>query len=434
LRHDKKCVAIIADIKTKAIMDTMCTKSQHHQRFFILLILSIFLNFSSSYSQDGAALFKQNCASCHSLGKNKLTGPGLEGVTKRVPSEEWLHKWIKNNKAVIASGDAYAKKIYEEFNKAEMTTFEHLSDAEIASIIELIKNPPAPKGQTTTPTPGGAPVEEDEDGNQLFLLLALVLVLGILYYVLKGVKKSLKNFVNEKQGIPAAPEYGVVEGTKIWMRSNKKMVAVLSLVLVAWLSKVGWDALAGIGIYEGYQPEQPINFSHKIHAGENGINCQYCHSGAERSKTAGVPSANVCMNCHKGIQSGTLTGDTEIKKIYAALDYDPNTQKYGNNPKPIKWIRVHNLPDHVYFNHSQHVVVGKQECQTCHGPIQEMDVVKQHSQLTMAWCIECHRKTEVAMEGNPYYNELHAKLAEKYKGEKITVAKMGGIECSKCHY
>ena len=189
-----------------------------------------------------------------------------------------------------------------------------------------------------------------------------------------------------------------------------------------------------IGVYTGYQPAQPINFSHKIHAGKNAINCQYCHSGVEKSKTAGVPSANVCMNCHKFIQEGPVTGKTEIAKIYAALDYDVEKGTYGPNQKPIKWVKVHALPDHVFFSHQQHVKVGQQDCANCHGKIAEMDTVKQVSPLTMGWCIDCHRKTEVKMEGNEYYKELHAKLKEKYKGQAITVAAMGGIECSKCHY
>jgi hypothetical protein len=225
-----------------------------------------------------------------------------------------------------------------------------------------------------------------------------------------------------------------MESAVYWMRTNKKIVALVLLVMVAMGSRAAWNGMMGIGVYEGYQPEQPIFFSHKIHAGQNGINCVYCHSGVEKSKISNIPSANVCMNCHKYIQEGAVTGKTEIAKIYAALDFDPATQTYGKNTKPIKWVKVHTLPDHVYFNHAQHVTVGKQECATCHGPIEQMDTVRQHSSLTMGWCIDCHRKTEVKMEGNAYYNELHAKLAAKYKGQPITVDKMGGIECGKCHY
>jgi len=196
-----------------------------------------------------------------------------------------------------------------------------------------------------------------------------------------------------------------------------------------------WYGLMDIGVTQGYKPEQPIKYSHKLHAGDMKISCIYCHSGAEKGKTAGIPSAMVCMNCHKYIQEGPVYGKEEINKIYAALDYDPATQKYGPNQKPIQWVRVHNLPDLAYFNHSQHVKVGKIECQTCHGPVQEMDTLKQFSSLTMGWCIDCHRTTEVKMDGNAYYNDYHKKLSEKYGPEaKLTVEHIGGTECSRCHY
>ena len=147
-----------------------------------------------------------------------------------------------------------------------------------------------------------------------------------------------------------------------------------------------------IGISQGYQPDQPIAYSHKLHAGEMQISCIYCHSGAERGKTAGIPSANVCMNCHKFVRKGPTTGTAEIAKIYKALDYDPDKGTYGPNQKPIQWVRVHNLPDFAYFNHSQHFVVGKIACQTCHGQVQDsMTVAMQYSPLTMQWCINCHR-------------------------------------------
>ena len=194
--------------------------------------------------------------------------------------------------------------------------------------------------------------------------------------------------------------------------------------------------MLGVGVYTNYMPEQPIAFSHKVHAGENGVDCNYCHSSARKSKHSGIPSANVCMNCHTYINEGKITGTTEISKIYDAVGFDPDSKTYieGYEQKPIKWVRIHNLPDLSYFNHSQHVVAGKVECQTCHGPVEEMEVLYQHASLTMGWCIDCHRETEVAMEGNEYYTELHDQLKEKYKGEKITVDKIGGIECGKCHY
>lgn len=414
----------------------MCSKPQSRVRSnFSTLLVSIFTLVSVSFSfaaEDGAKLFKQNCAVCHTMGTNKLTGPGLEGVFSRVPSEDWMHKWIKNNQALIKSGDAYAKKIYADNGGAQMTVFEDLSDDQIKAIMGFMKNPPKEVKPTATP---GEPTTATATGvDPLFILLGIIVFLVIIIAVLRNVKRSLKNVVNQKQGLPEIPARGLWQETKIWISANKTKVAVIIIILLAVGSKVSWDAMFNIGVYQGYKPTQPINFSHKIHAGENAINCEYCHSSVTKSRHAGIPSANVCMNCHKGIQSGAQTGDTEIKKIYEAVGYNVETQTYDKPEKPIQWVKVHNLADFVYFNHSQHVVVGKQECQTCHGDIQNMSVVEQNAPLTMAWCIDCHKKTEVAMDGNPYYAELHEKLAEKYKGQKITVDKIGGIECAKCHY
>src|SRR5690606_17956056 len=122
---------------------------------------------------------------------------------------------------------------------------------------------------------------------------------------------------------------------------------------------------------------------------------------------------------HTYVQEGPQYGKTEIAKIYEALDYDPVTQTYGDNTKPIKWVKVHNLPDHVYFNHSQHVTVGKIECQDCHGPVETITVGMQSEPLTMGWCIDCHRTTAVKMEGNCYYDEIHARLPDHFKEQYL---------------
>ena len=405
---------------------------------FLLLSLSLFLVHFSAYSQgsveQGEKLFKQNCTSCHSIGATKVVGPGLKGVMSRVPSEDWLKSWIKNNVALIKSGDAYANKIYTENNKSAMTVFTNFKDDEIASIIEYIKNPPVPKEAAAAASNTSGAANATDDGMLDYIIFGLGAIFLILIFVLGSVKASLAKMVRERDGLPEPVKLPMIPATKLWMKSHKKHVAIIVLILISWGARAAWNGMMGLGVYTGYKPEQPIKFSHKIHAGQNAINCVYCHSGVEKSKVANVPSANVCMNCHKYIQQGPNTGKEEIAKIYAALDYNPETQVYGPNTKPIKWVRVHTLPDLVYFNHSQHVVVGKVECTTCHGPVAEMDTIRQFSPLTMSWCINCHRETEVQMAGNPYYDKLHAKLAEKYKGEKITVAKMGGIECGKCHY
>ncbi|MGE0637800.1 MAG: cytochrome c3 family protein [Bacteroidia bacterium] len=420
-------------MNVKCLMHTKLTKV-----FFPLFFL-FFLTFSfTAKAVDGEKLFKQNCSACHRLDDKKLTGPGLKGVFDRVPqpAEEWLYKWIKNNEELRKSGDAYANKVYNDFGKVPMSSFAHLSDEELKAIIAVIKaGPPAAPAPVAT-APGAEPAQAPKGNTMLYVLLGLTILFLILINVLSGVKRSLQTLVNEKDGLPAPAELGTWGEIKYWMAHNKGIVALGVIIGFLWISKIGWDALMGIGVYQGYQPEQPIAFSHQIHAGQNGINCVYCHSGAEKGKTAGIPSANVCMNCHKAVQEGKITGTKEIAKIYAALDYDPNTGKYGNNPKPIQWVKVHNLPDHVYFNHSQHTVAGKQECKTCHGAIDSMTVAKQHSPLTMGWCIECHRTTEVqtAGNGNGYYDYIHATYKDKFKGQPITVEKMGGLECAKCHY
>lgn len=398
------------------------------------LFLSLLVSFNPASAQDGEKLFKQNCAVCHSLGTNKITGPGLQGVTTRVPSEDWMAKWIKNNKAVIKSGDAYAKGILAKFNGADMPTFTDFSDADITALIAFIKNPPAQKEQIAT-GPATAAKDEDKGINPMAVLIAVIAFLIIIIGVLRGVSHSLKNVQNEKQGLPEEEAVGPWQEIKTWMGSHKRTVAVIVLFIIGGLLSSGWYALKDIGVYENYQPTQPIAFSHKIHAGDNAINCQYCHSGVEKSKTAGIPSVNVCMNCHKGISKGPTTGTAEIAKIYDAAGWDPEKGEYSKPQKPIQWIKVHNLQDFVFFSHQQHVKVGKQECATCHGDLKQMTTAKQVSPLTMEWCIDCHRRTEVpGMKDNPYYESLHKKLAEKYKGQPITVAKMGGIDCGRCHY
>jgi mono/diheme cytochrome c family protein len=424
-------------------MDTFYKKSKTQIfAIFSFLFLSFFLSVNQSFAADGEKIFKQNCAVCHSLGSNKLTGPGLEGVMSRVPSEQWLHDWIKNNKAMIASGDQYAVKVFNENNKADMTVFAStLSDEDITSVIGFIKSPPKPQTPAGPVASGETAKVEEQGVNPLAILIGVIAFLIIIVAVLRGVRHSLKNLQNEKLGLPEEEAIGPWQELKNWIYSHKRTTTVIILIIIGGLLSSGWYALKGIGVYadpkanEVYHPEQPIFFSHKIHAGDNAINCQYCHSGVERSKTAGIPSVNVCMNCHKGISKGPTTGTEEIAKIYEAAGWDPEKGEYNKPQKPIKWIKVHNLQDFVFFSHQQHVKVGKQECATCHGDVPKMTTVQQVQPLTMGWCIDCHKKTEVpGMKDNPYYESLHKKLAAKYKGQAITVDKMGGIDCVRCHY
>lgn len=417
-------------------MDTIfVTPQRKFLAILSLLFFSFFINYNTTSAQDAEKLFKQNCAACHSLGKNKVVGPGLEGIGTRAPDDAWLAKWIRNSQALVKSGDPYAKKIFAEANGVAMTTFTDLKDEEIAALIALMKNPPKKEEVLAKGPAAGEGKEEEKGVNPLAILIGAIAFLIIIIGVLRGVSHSLKNIQNEKQGLAEEPAIGPWAEMKIWMGHHKRTVAVIILFIIGCLLSSGWYALKEIGVYTGYQPTQPIAFSHKIHAGDNAINCQYCHSGVEKSKTAGIPSVNVCMNCHKGISKGPNTGTTEIAKIYEAAGWDPDKAEYNKPQKPIEWVKVHNLQDFVYFSHQQHVKVGKQDCAACHGDLKEMTTAKQVSPLTMVWCVDCHRKTEVpGMKDNPYYESLHKKLAEKYKGQPITVDKMGGIECAKCHY
>ena len=232
----------------------------------------------------------------------------------------------------------------------------------------------------------------------------------------------------------------------IFIFSNNGFLKVVGTIFTLLL--VGYivlNSLMGIGIDQDYQPIQPIAFSHKIHSGDNSIDCQYCHSSAKHSKTSGIPSVNVCMNCHKSISeyTGPITSekdkafyDTEIQKIYDAIGWDSEKLVYKEDyeEKPIKWVKVHNLPDFVYYNHSQHVTVAGLTCQKCHGPVETMDELYQFSPLTMSWCLDCHKTTNIDLKGNDYYAKIHEQLAKKFDVEKVTIAQLGGKECGKCHY
>ena len=397
--------------------------------FVLLLTTSVNVLFAQSV-EIGEGLFSSNCASCHYLGDEdkKLIGPGLGGHINEKYTNEWLYSWIKNSSELIASGDEQAIEVYEKYNKSQMTAFPQFSNEDIDNILAYIEQGP----KEVAVASGSVVVSENNDSisyESKMLMLAAFAILLLSLFVLIRVKNVLKDAKGDEKR-------SLLSGALLWVKSNPIVIVFFVIFMLLFGGKVAWDGLSTVGVQQGYKPEQPIAFSHKIHAGENGVDCNYCHSGARHSKSAGVPSANVCMNCHTYINSGTETGTTEIAKIYDAIGFDVETRTYIDNyeQKPIQWVRIHNLPDLAYYNHSQHVNVAGLECQTCHGPVEEMEVLYQHASLTMGWCIDCHRETEVAMEGNEYYTELHDQLKEKYKGEKITVDKIGGIECAKCHY
>jgi len=414
----------------------------------ITAVVTVFFFTSNVKAQDGAKLFKQNCAVCHvSHGDQKLTGPGLAGIFDRAPKGDWLKRWILNNQKLIKAGDAYANKIYNDYGKAQMNVFEgQLSEKDVDAILAFLQAPAPVVGTPKGPAgePGAVAAEVKGGIDPLYLLFGVIVILAILLVALRSVRTSLQNAAGRAEGKDSEVELTFWQEVKNWIAAHRRLVGVLCIITIFVGMKGCWDAAWNIGVYydyktqKGYHPDQPIKFSHKLHAGEHEIACQYCHSSVEKSRHAGIPSVNVCMNCHKGIQAGPQYGEKEIAKIYEAAGFDPKAGTYDNSKQnPLKWIKVHNLPDHVYFNHSQHVVVGKIECATCHGDVKKMTTVEQKSQLTMKWCIECHRKTEVAMAGNPYYDRLHKALKEKYAGQldvKFTVEKIGGLECAKCHY
>lgn len=396
----------------------------------------------------GEKLYKNNCKACHSIGANKVVGPGLQGINEK-RSKEWLVKWIQNSAELIASGDADANAIFEEYNKMPMPA-QAVSEDEITAILAYIANPPGEKAATTETTETAVTDAPKKDNSTVMLVLLIVVIVfaAILLFLLNKSRVSIAKAVAQKNGEDYAGPVTLIEALKHTCSNNKGIVAAVVIVLFfAGLVNLMGGAME-IGVHQGYKPEQPIKFSHQIHAGLDKIDCNYCHSSARHSKTSGIPSLNVCMNCHKYINGGEKTfsynGEEypmkdEIQKIYTHLDYDPKTGKYGDNPTPVQWIKVHNLPDHAFFSHQQHVTVGKQKCQTCHGPVEEMEVVEQYSPLTMGWCINCHKETTVSTQGNGYYDDLHSRMSEEFKNKvmqdgKITVNEIGGMECAKCHY
>ncbi len=402
-------------------------------RTFVITLTCFLFAGPLSAQPDGKALFDANCKQCHTVTEQKMIGPGLQGIGQR-RDMEWLIPWVKNSQAMIKAGDEYGAALAAEYNNLVMPAIA-LSDEEIVAIFDFVKEEEARAAAAQAAAPVAQAGEAAEEKGGPWTLLTVFLVLLVLAAILNRVKKGLENALLAKEGKKIPESLPAGKATKRWIRGNKKLIAIMVLLLFAWGSYKGWYALAAIGIHQDYAPEQPIKFSHKLHAGQDKIDCQYCHSGASKGKTAGIPSVSQCMNCHNYIQEGPVYGKEEIAKIYAALDFDPATGEYGDNPSPVQWVRVHNLPDLAYFNHAQHVNVAKIECQTCHGPVEEMDVLKQFSALTMGWCIDCHRKTEVDMAGNGYYDGFHQKLQEMHGPDaKFTVEDIGGTECIRCHY
>lgn len=431
-------------------------------RFIATLILVGFISNNSAFAQ-GEALFKAQCANCHKPDAD-YTGPWLKGVRTRQPDKDYVYKWMANPAGMIAS-DAYAKTLFEKWKPTVMTAFPGLKKAEIDAILDYVETYKAP---VVDP---GKPGEPASDNSLLFGILTLIL--AVVAFILLQINSNLRKLSDDKEGVRRG------EPVPFYRNKTYLMTGILLLSgLGMYLTMSGINGQGGgmnLGRSQNYQPEQPIYYSHKVHAGTNQISCLYCHGASQDSKQASIPSVNVCMNCHVAIkeykgepitkEDGTsVNGTAEIRKLYAYAGWDVTKQAYNpdankdgipDGAHPIEWVRIHNLPDHVYFNHSQHVKVGKQNCQTCHGNIQEMPEVYQFSDLSMGWCINCHRESKVDFynkadsTGNKFYsiyekfheqmrdsvvNKDGKKVPNPHKMDSVTVEKIGGTECQKCHY
>jgi mono/diheme cytochrome c family protein len=408
----------------------------------LIFVLSISFNASAQEIDiaKGKSLYNANCASCHKLNK-KLIGPALKGVSAKY-DKEWLYSWIKNSAALIKTGDEQAVAIYEEYNKVAMNAFPQLSNEDIDNILAYTDYVPEPVAATSIAT-SSQTSDSSSITNDLVLGLLLIVLL-VLVTMLFLVTKTLKN-IAEKNGIVINEDK--LQSFSIWRAFIKNQFLIFVSVILLLLSSAyfAYGYMMQIGVDQGYMPVQPIHYSHKIHAGANQIECQYCHSSARVSKHSGIPSLNVCMNCHENIAEYNGEEDlekgytkefytNEIKKLYKAVGWDEETQSYTGDTEPVKWVRIHNLPDFVYFNHSQHVSVAGIDCQKCHGPVEEMEILYQYSSLTMGWCINCHRESNIKVKDNEYYTKIHEELSKKYGVEELSIAQMGGLECGKCHY
>lgn len=381
-------------------------------RFSAGLILAsslLLTTVSRAYAFDAEGTFKARCTACHSIGEGKKVGPDLKDVTER-RDEAWLLKFIKSPQAMFDAKDPTALKLLSEHNNVPMPNHE-FDDDQIKAILAYITS--VSKGEVPTKTEEQKPEASNEENKKsedkkgaviskldtkppfkgdapedkfnLYIWIACLIVLvggGMFLFSIRS----------------KCPDSALADPKKA---TGFLLVLALAVIL-------GGNAVKNatrLGYSKNYQPQQPIEFSHKLHAGTMQINCQYCHAGASKSRHAGIPSASVCMNCHRVAKVGM----PEIDKIWQAVEKN----------EPIEWIKIHNLPDHVYFNHSQHVVAGQISCQTCHGPVEEMSRVYQHAPLNMGWCINCHREEKIKVPG-------------PFQGK--TVAEAGGINCVRCHY
>jgi len=402
-------------------------------RLSLLIILSFFFTTvradnapDKELVSQGEVLFKENCKSCHAVHSIEV-GPALKDVSKRRDAK-WLAAWIRNSSLVIASGDKYAVDLYNKFNKAQMTPFPTFKDQEITAVLAYID-------AESLKTPGDKPPVDDknppkeevkDDTTSTIILILVVVVLILVLTTLIVFLSVIKRFLKDKEATLSESDKELVNQKLdlVVVVKSKMFITIVTLLFVAIAVRACWLGALSIGVEQNYEPVQPIPFSHKLHAGDMKINCNYCHTGTYKSKQDNIPSVNICMNCHTHVKEGPKYGKEGIAQVVKAYE----------TGAPIKWVRVHNLPDLAYFNHSQHTTVAGLECQKCHGPIEEMEVVRQHSPLTMGWCINCHRETAVNSKDNAYYDKLLKLHADSKKKGDMTAEEIGATDCSKCHY
>lgn len=409
--------------------------------FAVLIFLTLVSSQNSAYAADGEALFKANCASCHRP-LESYVGPPLKGAREREPSKDWVYKWIANTTSMVHT-DPYAKKLMSEHGGVIMTAFPDLPKADIDAILDWADKV-EPAGAQKPGATGAAATEAPKSSGNTLLYGLLTLILAIVALILLQVNSNLKKLTDEKEGEKSP--------NPVPFYRNKAYLLLLCIILFIFAGYWLVEAAMGLGRQQGYEPVQPIYYSHKVHAGVNQISCLYCHGGAQDSKHATIPSVNVCMNCHMAVKEytgepikredgTTVNANDEIQKLYQYAGWNPDTKTYDKPGKPIEWVKIHNLPDFVYFNHSQHVKVGQVACQTCHGNIQQMNEVAQFADLSMGWCVNCHRTTNVQFDdnkghGNKFYSiyeKFHQDIKDK-KYDSVTVQMIGGTECGKCHY
>ena len=413
-------------------------------------------------SIDGGKLFGAKCATCHHPFKDG-TGPKLYGVRAKWEEggakEGSIYQWV-NNWQAAAAVDPYAAAV-SKVKATAMSAFPELKKDEITAIFTWIDSQEESTGPVGNVGPGEAGSTKEEGGlGWIWIILGVVFLVIIM--AVSGVRRQLQSAAGESSSEDDKLSYG--ESFRKWAWGNFRYVLMGSAILLIALIVIFFQTLYGIGIVEDYQPSQPIDFPHETHAGINGIDCKYCHNSVTKSKSAGLPTVNVCMNCHKQIEGNDDEQKSKIAKIYDAAGWDPEKDVYTGKTKPIIWNKVHVLPDHVYFNHSQHVVVGQVDCKQCHGDMTKMketakvqpvaalnevdgNIKLTRPTLTMGWCIECHGEKEISsgnidLKGGGYYAEIHKRLLEndtelygKYLEDgKVTVKELGGWECAKCHY